>query len=51
MEAALATDPQWAVLVTSWNEWPEGTQIEPSTTYGDFYLQLTAEFARRLKGS
>jgi hypothetical protein len=50
MDAALATGPEWAVLVTSWNEWPEGTQIEPSVSYGDWYLYLTAQFAARLKG-
>lgn len=50
MEAALATAPEWAVLLTSWNEWPEGTQIEPSVSYGDWYLHLTAQFAARLKG-
>lgn len=49
MEAALATDPQWAVVITSWNEWPEGSQIEPSASYGNAYLDLTAEFARRFK--
>jgi hypothetical protein len=49
MEAAMATAPEWAVLLTSWNEWPEGTQIEPSVSYGDWYLHLTAQFAARLK--
>jgi hypothetical protein len=49
MEAAMATDPEWAVTVTSWNEWPEGTQIEPGVGYGDLYLDLTAYFAARLK--
>jgi hypothetical protein len=49
MEAALGTKPSWAVLITSWNEWPEGTQIEPSSTCGDHYLGLTAEFATRFK--
>jgi len=41
---------EWAVVVNSWNEWPEGTQLEPSASYGDFYLPLTAAFAARLKG-
>lgn len=49
MEAALGTKPAWAVLITSWNEWPEGTEIEPSSTYGDHYLGLTAKFATRFK--
>lgn len=49
MEAALATNPQWAVVITSWNEWPEGSQIEPSASYGNAYLDLTADFAWRFK--
>lgn len=32
-----------AVLVTSFNEWYENTQIEPNETYGEAYLELTAE--------
>jgi hypothetical protein len=31
------------VIVTSFNEWMEGTQIEPSVGYGDLYLSLTRE--------
>lgn len=50
MDAAMAVNPEWAVIVNSWNEWPEGTQLEPSASYGDFYLHLTAAFAARLKG-
>jgi len=29
------------VLITSWNEWHEGTELEPSLQYGFSYLQLT----------
>lgn len=31
------------LLVKSFNEWVEGTAIEPGTTYGDLYLNLTCE--------
>lgn len=47
-EAALRSDPDW-ILITSWNEWWENTHIEPSDLYGDSYLQITAEYARRWK--
>jgi hypothetical protein len=37
------------VLVTSWNEWFEGSEIEPSADFGEQYLQITAEMAARFK--
>ena len=36
-----------AVIVYSWNEWFEGTQIEPSQSYGNLYLDLTREWSAR----
>jgi hypothetical protein len=43
-EGAISSDADW-VIITSFNEWREGTQIETSAGYGDFYLNLTAEMA------
>ncbi len=43
-QAAIASSPNW-VVVTSFNEWPEGTYIEPSAAYGDAYIGLTAQYA------
>lgn len=40
-DGALAANPQWAVIVSTFNEWMESTQIEPSLQYGDEYLQIT----------
>ena len=42
--AAVASQPDW-VLITSFNEWVEGTMIEVSTSYGDLYLNLTRDLA------
>ena len=47
-EEAIRSDPDW-VLITSWNEWHEGSEIEPSWEDGDKYVQLTGEYARRFK--
>jgi hypothetical protein len=43
-QAAMASTPEM-VMITSYNEWPEGTMIEPSVTYGDTFLKLTRELA------
>ena len=34
------------IMITSWNEWPETTVIEPSETWPDpfLYLKVIAEF-------
>lgn len=39
------------VIITSFNEWLEGTQIEPSVSYGDAYLNLTRELGDQYRAS
>jgi hypothetical protein len=48
LAGAAASDPAWAVVICSWNEWLENTQIEPSVQEGDLYLRITQEFASQL---
>jgi hypothetical protein len=50
-DGALASRPNWAVIVSTFNEWLESTQIEPSVQYGEQYLQITARYAEQLAGS
>jgi hypothetical protein len=42
-DGALASNPPWAVVVSTFNEWMESTQIEPSQQYGSEYLQITRQ--------
>jgi len=44
--AAIKTGADW-VLITSFNEWHEGSEIEPSREYGSNFLTLNAAYARQ----
>lgn len=46
--AAIASRPNW-VVITSFNEWLEGSQIEPSQQWGDAFLGLTATYSSQFK--
>jgi hypothetical protein len=48
--AAIDSQPHW-VVINSFNEWPEGTYIEPSQEHGSLYLDLTREWSARFKGA
>jgi len=49
-KVALETQPDW-VLITSFNEWHEGSEIEPSAELGDKYLKATAAWTARWRRS
>jgi hypothetical protein len=48
-EQAIAANPDW-VLITSWNEWHEGSEIEPSWEDGDKYVEMTRHCTEAFKG-
>jgi len=50
-DGAIASSPSWAVVVSTFNEWMESTQIEPSVQWGDQYLDLTRQNADLFKAS
>jgi len=48
-EEAIAANPDW-VLITTWNEWHEGSEIEPSVEDSDRALKATPGFAKKFLG-
>ena len=48
-EAAVAYDARWIVIAT-FNDWNEGTEIEPSIEDGLDYIEQTAEWIGKFKG-
>ena len=46
--AAMASGADW-ILITSWNEWWEGTEIEPSVEHGYAYIEITHRYASVFK--
>lgn len=46
--AAQESNCDW-VLVCSFNEWHEGSEIEPSVENGDKFLQITKEYSAKFK--
>ena len=47
-EEAIKADPHW-ILITSFNEWHEGSEIEPSAEYKHECLELTGRYAKQFK--
>jgi hypothetical protein len=46
---AMSCNPQW-ILITSFNEWHEGAEIEPSKEHEFKYIKLTAKMSKNWKG-
>lgn len=46
--ASIESGADW-VVITSFNEWHEGTEIEPSEEFGTHYLELTEGFSEQFK--
>jgi hypothetical protein len=49
-QAAMSAAPDW-IIITSFNEFPEGTYIEPSQAFGTKYLDMTAQWSAAFRNS
>jgi uncharacterized protein YgiM (DUF1202 family) len=49
-QGARASRPDM-MIINSFNEWPEGTHLEPSVSYGNLYLDITRELVTALGGN
>ncbi len=47
-DLCIDAEADW-VLITSFNEWHEGTEIEPSEEYGDLFIHRTNYWANKFK--
>jgi hypothetical protein len=49
MSSEFIDESQPFLLITSFNEWHEGTELEPSKEMGETYLQLTRDLVNALR--
>lgn len=47
-ESAIHNRADW-ISIATWNDWNEGSQIEPDVRNGDRALQITSRYSRRFK--
>ncbi len=45
---AMTSTANW-ILICTFNEWHEGTEIEPSIEFGDLYLNITHQYTVQWK--
>src|SRR4029453_14074283 len=50
LDAAAGSRPDW-IMIVSFNEWAEGSGMEPSASYGRLYLDVSNELTRAWKAS
>jgi hypothetical protein len=43
-QGAMSSRPEW-ITISTFNEWFEGSMIEPSVSYGNRYLALTKQYS------